>query len=136
MVSALPQLAWTCRPDGLCIHLSPQWVEYTGVAETRQLGLRWLDQIHPEDRTTVMASWNSAVASGEPFRTFYRLRRHDGGYHAFDTRALALRDDEGRIVKWFGLSTIIPDQPSQSRVRSGGKQHGKERGARHGESKG
>ncbi len=33
LAASLPQLVWTCRPDGLCDYLGPQWVEFTGVPE-------------------------------------------------------------------------------------------------------
>src|SRR4051812_4891191 len=40
LTEALPQLVWTCGPDGSCDYLSRQWVEYTGVPEGEQLGDR------------------------------------------------------------------------------------------------
>ncbi len=50
LAEVLPQLVWTCLPDGSCDFLSKQWVEYTGVPEKEQLGLAWLDRVmHPED---------------------------------------------------------------------------------------
>ena len=134
-VAALPHLVWTCRSDGLCTHLSPQWVAFTGLAEDQQLGLRWLDQIHPEDRAVVMAAWSQSVALGERFQTLFRLRHHDGAYHFFDTSAVALRDEEGRIVEWFGLSTERQDRPRQAQARPDHRQHRKERGAHHDQPK-
>jgi PAS domain S-box-containing protein len=50
LTESLPQLVWTCGPDGKCDYLSPQWVRYTGAAEQEQLGFGWLDQLHPDDR--------------------------------------------------------------------------------------
>ena len=62
LTEALPQLVWTCRPDGSCDYLSRQWVEYTGVPEDEQLGLKWLDRvIHPEDRQRALSCWTAAV---------------------------------------------------------------------------
>jgi two-component system CheB/CheR fusion protein len=135
MVSIMPHLVWTCRPDGLCMHLSAQWVEFTGVPEAEQLGLRWLDQVHPEDRTPVMAAWNLALGSGEPFRTWFRLRHHSGTYHPFDTRALALRDETGQVVKWFGISTELQGRP-QRRARAGNPPPRKERAEHHDQAQG
>jgi len=110
--ASLPQLVWTCRPDGLYDHLSPQWVDFTGVPEAQQLGMRWLDQVHPDDRAALMNAWNTAMTTGESFDIGYRLRHHDGVYHRFDAHASALRDSTGRIVKWFGLNTDITQSPS------------------------
>src|SRR5271166_5991802 len=56
LAEALPQLVWSCLPNGHCDYLSRQWVEYTGVPEGEQVGLRWLEAIHPEDRTRIIAA--------------------------------------------------------------------------------
>jgi PAS domain S-box-containing protein len=105
----LPQLVWTCRADGPCDYLSPQWVAYTGIPEASQLGYGWLEQLHPEDRGRVMAEWSAAVPTGGPFDIEFRIRRHDGVYRWFRTRAVPMRDADGRVAKWFGSNTDIDD---------------------------
>jgi PAS domain S-box-containing protein len=110
LIESLPQLVWTCRPDGECDYLSPQWTSYTGVPESAQLGFRWLNQLHHDDREPTRAAWNRAVAGGETFDVEYRIRGADGNYRWFKTRAAPLRSEEGEIVKWFGTSTDIEDQ--------------------------
>ena len=40
----------------------------------------------------------------------HRLRRADGMYRWFHARGLPLRDDEGRIVRWYNLLTDIDDR--------------------------
>lgn len=119
LAASLPQLVWTCFPDGRYDYLSPQYVEFTGVPEAQQLGLGWLDQVHPEDRGRLISVWNKAVAIGEPFTVEFRLHHHGGAYHAFETRASALRDVAGRIVKWFGLNTAITGHRARSRAGKG-----------------
>jgi PAS domain S-box-containing protein len=109
LIESLPQLVWTCRPDGECDYLSPQWTSYTGVPESAQLGFRWLNQLHHDDREPTRAAWNRAVAGGETFDVEYRIRGADGNYRWFKTRAAPLRSEEGEIVKWFGTSTEIED---------------------------
>ena len=69
LAESLPQLVWTCEPDGPCDFLSRQWIEYTGIPADDQLGLRWLEQIHPGDRTALRRAWEYAVAEGTSFRT-------------------------------------------------------------------
>jgi PAS domain S-box-containing protein len=108
--NSLPQLVWTCVPDGPCDFLSEQWVEYTGIPAEPQLGFGWLDQLHPDDREPTVAAWNAAVASGSDFRTEFRIRRHDGEYRWFDTRAVRLRDAQGHTVRWFGANTDVTEQ--------------------------
>jgi len=105
LAETLPQLVWTCLPNGDCDYLSSQWVVYTGVPESNQLGIQWVDvALHPDDRERC---WQNAVADRAPYDIQYRLRRHDGAYRWFKTRGIAMRDSEGRIVKWFGTCTDI-----------------------------
>src|SRR5215510_11338363 len=115
LAESLPQLVWTCRADGTCDYVSPQFVAYTGIPEAKQLGFDWLRQIHPDDREPLFAAWKRTVATGEPFDIEYRIRRNDGVYRWFKTRAVALRDSGGKVVKWFGSNTDIDDQKQAER---------------------
>lgn len=116
LVGALPQLVWTCRSDGLCDYVSPQWIAFTGVPEAQQLGRGWNDRAHPDDRDALEAAWNGATATGEPFEIEFRLRHHGGDYHRFNARVVALRDAAGRIVTWFGLNTDITGHRLEGRA--------------------
>ena len=107
LMESVPQLVWACLPDGLFDYLSPRWVEITGVPEAQQLGRGWSDLAHPKDRKALAAAWDGAMATGEPFDIEFRLRHHDGDYRPFAIRVAALRNIDGRVVKWFGLNTEI-----------------------------
>jgi PAS domain S-box-containing protein len=109
LTESLPQLVWTCKPEGECDYLSPQWVAYTGIPEEVQLSTGWLEQIHPDDRAAILGAWLAAVRAGEPFRSETRIRRHDGEYRWFEARGVPLRDVENKIVKWFGVSNDIEE---------------------------
>ncbi len=109
LIESLPQLFWTCRVDGPCDYLSKQWVAYTGVPEEEQLGYRWLEQLHPEDKDRIVSEWMEKVKTGESFDVEFRIRRSDGVYHWFKTRAVPMRDTEGHIAKWFGSNTEVDD---------------------------
>ena len=116
LVESLPHLVWTCLPDGRCDYLSRQWVEYTGISEADQLGYGWVEQLHPEDRQRVRDAWGAAVRAGVGFDVEFRIRRADGQYRWFKTRAVPLRDLSGHIVKWFGSNT---DSDEQRRAEEG-----------------
>lgn len=111
LAESLPQLVWTCSPDGSCDYLSGQWVAYTGIPEERQLGLEWLSEvIHPDDRRRTLEAWMDAVEDNNPYDIEYRIRRFDGVYRWFKTRGTPVRDNRGRILRWFGTCTDIEDQ--------------------------
>jgi len=110
LVEGLPLLVWTCTPEGLCDYLSAQWVAYTGIPEAEQLGSAWIAQLHPDDVPVVQNAWGASVAVGQPLETEFRIRRHDGTYRWFQTRARPLHGSDGRVVKWFGTNTDIHDR--------------------------
>jgi PAS domain S-box-containing protein len=109
LIESLPQLFWTCRVEGPCDYLSKQWVEYTGVPEAEQLGYRWLELLHTEDRDKTVSRWMEKIKTGNSFDIEFRIRRNDGEYRWFKTRAVPMRDSEGNIIKWFGSNTDIDE---------------------------
>lgn len=103
----LPGLVWTSGADGAWDYLGPQWVKYTGFPEVEQLGLGWVRQLHPDDRSIAISEWNKAVASGTAFEADLRIRRHDGIYRPFKWRAAPMRNDADVGNKWFGTCTDL-----------------------------
>jgi PAS domain S-box-containing protein len=111
LAESIPQLVWTCLPDGRCDYLSKQWLAYTGIPAAEQLGLQWLDKVmHPEDRERTYEAWMAAVEDREPYDLEYRLRRFDGSYRWFKTRGTPVRNSADVIEKWFGTCTDIEDR--------------------------
>lgn len=57
-----------------------------------------------------MDTWLRLLATGEPGEVEGRLRRFDGEYRWFLFRAVPIRDEEGRVVRWYGTNTDIEDR--------------------------
>jgi PAS domain S-box-containing protein len=110
LTETMPQLVWSCRADGECDYLSPQWARYTGVPESEHFGFGWFDQLHPDDRGRALTAWNNAVKRSHIYDMEFRIRRADGNYRWFKSRALPLRSEEGAVIKWFGTNTDMEDQ--------------------------
>jgi PAS domain S-box-containing protein len=110
VLDAIPQLVWSCDPSGRCDYISCQWVLYTGVPASEQLGFGWLERLHPDERAATMEAWSRCVDTGALFDARFRIRAADGAYRWFRARAVPLRDAGGDVVKWFGTSTDVDDQ--------------------------
>jgi len=112
LTEVIPQIVWTAKPDGGVDYVNHKWFEYTGMSfeQTRDWG--WQPALHGDDIEPVTLKWKESLASGLPFEFEMRFRRHDGIYHWFLVRALALRDGSGSIVKWCGTNTDINEQKS------------------------
>jgi PAS domain S-box-containing protein len=109
VIDTIPTLAWCCLPDGSNEFLNQRWHQYTGLSPQEAHGWGWKVAIHPKDLGQFMETYLRLLASGEPGELEARLRRHDGEYRWFLFRAAPLRDESGRIVRWYGTNTDIHD---------------------------
>jgi PAS domain S-box-containing protein len=104
----MPGIVWTARPDGSIDFANKFWLDFTGMTLQETQGTGWTAMVHPDDLERVSQLWIKALQSGEPIEVEYRVKRAaDGVYRWFLARAKALRDQEGRIVKWFGILTEL-----------------------------
>ena len=109
VIDTLPAMVWSKSPDGSADFLNQRFREYTGLSVEDGLGWGWMrNAFHPEDRAE--EEWRAAFAAGQPFEKEARLRRADGTYRWFLLRAVPLRDEQGRVVKWYGTTTDIDDR--------------------------
>lgn len=102
-------MAWSVRPDGVVDFVNRRWLEYTGSSIEEELR-EPTRGVHPEDLPRVMQKWLADMAAGEPSEDEMRLRRADGEYRWFLVRTSPLRDQNGKIVKWYGASTDITER--------------------------
>jgi len=106
LAESMSQLVWVINADGHTVYLNRRWLEYTDGAlgteeERRQL-------VHPDDLPGLTAAWREAL-HGTDFECEYRIRRRDGIYRWFLTRATAIRANAGVLTGWIGTSTDIHD---------------------------
>src|SRR6201993_3008388 len=107
VIDTIPTLAWSILPDGSNEFLNKRWHEYTGLSPDESHGSGWQVAIHPEDRVLLLQKWQGLLESGEPGEMEARLRRYDGVFRWFLMRVEPLRDDTGKIVRWYGTCTDI-----------------------------
>ena len=108
-IDTIPGLVWSALPDGSAEFLNQRWLEYTGLSLKE--GLDWGGKVavHTDDLARFMDEWRAALAEGKPLETEARLRRADGEYRWLLVRVVPLRDETGKIVKWYGTSTDVED---------------------------
>jgi PAS domain S-box-containing protein len=108
-LESIPGMVFTTRPDGYCDYQSQQWVDYTGVPMEEHVGDGWNKLLHPDDRPRAFAAWRGAVEERAPYNLEYRVRRFDGTYEWFKVIGRPIRDQAGRIVRWFGVALNIEE---------------------------
>src|SRR5262249_32685536 len=107
-IDTIPALVWTTLPDGSLDFINQRWAEI-GLCLRDLQGSEWAAVIHPAEIAGVIDKWNAAVATGQPYENVERVRRADGEYRWFLSRAAPLRDASGKIVKWYGTDIDIED---------------------------
>jgi len=118
IINTIPTMSWTVRADGGVDFVNQRWLNYTGIslAEELQDPTR---VVHPEDLPRVMKKWLKDMAAGEPSEDEMRLRRADGEYRWFLIRTAPLRDEQGNLVKWYGVAIDIEDRKrGESQLRT------------------
>ena len=106
----MSQLAWMADPTGDIFWYNRRWFDYTGTTLEQARGWGWRVLHHPDHVDRVVTRLQHSWDSGEPWEDTFPLRGADGAYRWFLSRALPIRDAEGRIVRWFGTNTDITDQ--------------------------
>ena len=110
IVNTIPALVWSARPDGYAEFFNQHYLNYVGLSSDQLQGTGWSVAVHPDDLSSLAATWQSIMASGKPGEAEGRLRRFDGEYRWFLFRANPMLDEAGSIIKWFGINTDIDDR--------------------------
>jgi PAS domain S-box-containing protein len=106
----MAQFAWTCDELGLATWYNQRWYDYTGTTLATMKGDGWKAVHHPDHLEHVSASLQKSITTGEPWEDTFPLRGRDGSYRWFLSRAVPIRDETGRIHRWFGTNTDITQQ--------------------------
>jgi PAS domain S-box-containing protein len=106
----MPVIAFTALPDGSSVWINRRWIEYSGMSVEETAGYGWQSVVHPDDCEAHVAKWREAMATGEPFENEARHRSAEGEYRWFWVQAVPLRDEYGKILKWYGTLTDIEDR--------------------------
>ncbi|MBV8675441.1 MAG: PAS domain-containing protein, partial [Acidobacteriaceae bacterium] len=117
-VESMPAVAFIARPDGHRIFANKRWLEYTGLTAEEAAGTGWQVAIHPGDLNRILEKWRASLASGKPLEYECRLRAVDGQYRWFLTRAVPMRNQRDKIVKWCGAATDIEDRKRAEQLQS------------------
>jgi PAS domain S-box-containing protein len=110
MVETIPQLAWMAEPGGRVFWYNQRWYDYTGLGPDEMAKLGWQAVHDPAVLSAFAARWQASLISGEPFEMTLPLRAASGEYRPFLTRAAPIRDDAGRVMRWFGTNTDVTAQ--------------------------
>jgi PAS domain S-box-containing protein len=109
-IDGIAGLVAVMAPNGELETVNRQVIEYFGRSAEELKNWGTSDAVHPEDLPRVLENFKRSIAEGTPFHHELRLRRIDGIYRWFENRGTPIRDDSGRILRWYTLLTDIEDR--------------------------
>jgi len=110
-LDALPAIVWRATADGEPNYINRRASDYSGATLADFQDLKWQQNcVHPDDIATVAREWSRALETGTPYDVLSRNRAADGSYRWFHIRAEPFRDEEGRIIYWYGVDVDIDDR--------------------------
>jgi PAS domain S-box-containing protein len=110
LTETIPQMLWSAEADGAINYCNQRVLDYTGLSPEQIQGAGWMKSVHEDEIEKMDQAWRAAVSTGEPFQYEFRGRRAaDHAYRWCISTALPLRDQEGRVIKWFGSVVDLHD---------------------------
>jgi PAS domain S-box-containing protein len=110
LAETLPGLLWCTDAHGRLEYINKRAEDYTGLQLNDLIADGWLHLVHPDDAASTIAVWQDSLDNGRPYDCVHRLRSVDNTYRWFQCKGTPLRDANGEIVNWFGLSIDIHER--------------------------
>jgi PAS domain S-box-containing protein len=110
IIETIPSMLWSTSLTGEPTHNSQRLLDYVGASHEEFVSRGWLSFIHPDDREESAKAFFWAIETGESYNVIHRVRRADGEYRWHQTRGEPLRDPDGKIIQWYGLSIDIDER--------------------------
>lgn len=106
----ISQFAWMADETGEFFWYNKRWYDYTGTDLEQMKGWGWRKVQHPDHVQRVVDRISHCFRTGEVWEDIFPLRSRDGEYRWFLSRAIPIKDENGRVLRWFGTNTDITEQ--------------------------
>jgi PAS domain S-box-containing protein len=117
LANTVPSVVWTSTPDGLLDYINQRWYDHGATSLEEALGTGWAQTMHPDDVPAAWAAWSQALGTGNPYQIEFRLKDKNDKYRWWLVRAEALKDEAGKVIKWYGTNTDITEQKELARQK-------------------
>jgi PAS domain S-box-containing protein len=118
IIETVPGLIWSADPAGEPTQFNQRMLDYSGMQFEGYLQGGWEALLHPADFPETAKAFYHAIQTGTSFQAVHRLRRADGEFRWHHSCGEPLRDRQGRIIQWYGLSVDIDEaKKAEDRLR-------------------
>ncbi len=110
LANNISQLAWMTDETGAINWYNQRWHDYVGMNLQETSGWKWKRVHHPDHADRVVKHLKACIDAGESWEDTFPLRRYDGEYRWFLSRAVPIKNESGKIISWFGTNTDITEK--------------------------
>jgi len=103
----IPEIIWTATPNGDIDYVNQRFYQYFGCDKPVSDQEAIFSNVHPQEQKKCFRTWIKSIKAGKDFHSQARLKDQSGNYNWHLIRAMAYKDTEGEITKWFGSCTNI-----------------------------
>nr|WP_275994389.1 PAS domain-containing protein [Argonema antarcticum] len=112
MANSAPVMLWMSGTDGQYTFFNQAWLNFTGRSMEEELGIGWVEEVHPEDVRCCGDIYMTAFNVRKPFEMEYRLRSRLGEYRwIVDTGTPRFMPD-GTFAGYIGCCVDITERKS------------------------
>lgn len=109
IADSAPVMIWVMDVKRQGIYFNKVWLDFTGQTLSNQLGMGWIQSLHPDDAKEQQRSFETAFDKHEPYKSEYRLRRVDGVYVWVFSQSVPHYSPEGMFLGYLGSCLDITD---------------------------
>jgi PAS domain S-box-containing protein len=118
-LNMIPAYSWYAASSGGLTFVNKRIADYLGLSKDHPLrfgidiGAQWDAHIlllHPDDQEETRKVWSTCLRTGEAGEVSFRVRKAQGGYRWFLSRAEPLRASDGTILQWVGVNLDIEER--------------------------
>jgi PAS domain S-box-containing protein len=106
----VPALLWSLDPDGEVTHVNQRFLDYSGMRLEDFKHGGWKALMHPDEYAEIARTFYHAIQTETSYQDVMRLRRVDGEFRWHHVRGEPLRDQQGHIIQWYGVTIDIDER--------------------------
>ena len=102
--------------EGIPIFYNQNWLDYTGLTQEEILNDGWQQIMHPDELDVIIKNWEHSISTGNKFEMVIRFLNKKSIYKWHLSRAIAIKDNNGKTILWLNSATEIQEQVHQREV--------------------
>ena len=110
MANTAPVMIWIADVEGLFSFVNKVWLDYSGGELGNQLGINWLNNVHPDDLEKLVNNYQKALKTKKPFSVEFRLMDKKSKYEWMLIKGTPRYTNENVYMGFIGSCISIHDQ--------------------------